>query len=325
MRKILLSLVPVATLVVSLHLIDLPWFVEVPGKARSVLPLIDVDGVPTYDSDGRLLLTTVNVGRVNVYGATWAWLDEHADLVHEDLLIPPGQTQAEYERTATSQMDQSKIAGVAVALEMLTEYPEDHGPGVLVQDAIAGGPSVGRLFAGDLIVGFDGEPLEDAADLGARLEEARPGLPVKLTVRPVEGGEEHSVKIVPVLDPEQDRPVLGILAIANFPFDVRIESADIGGPSAGLMWSVGVTDLLTQDDLTADRTIAGTGTVDLAGNVGPIGGIRLKIIAAERAGAELFLVPRDNFAEAKGAGSEIDLVPVGTVREALDALEGTTS
>lgn len=321
MRRFLLTLIPAAVLALSLYLVELPLWVESPGGARSVLPLITIDGAPTYDSDGRMLLTTVNVGRVNVYYALRAWLDPAARLLSEREVLPPGQTDREYQQLSLSQMDQSKIAAVAVALELATDYPAEHGPGVIVQDTVAGTPAAGRLFPGDLITRIDGDPLAGVAELRRAIEQTGTGGAIEMTVRPLEGGPHRTVTVRPILDEEQDRPVIGVFSVDAFPFDVRIESGTIGGPSAGLMWALGVTDLLTPDDLTVDRAVAGTGTVDLDGNVGPIGGIALKLQAAERADAETFLLPQANFAEARQLGTDIQLVPVNTVDQAIRFLE----
>jgi PDZ domain-containing protein len=288
-----------------------------------VLPLITIDGAPTYDSDGRLLLTTVNVGRVNIYYALRAWLDPAARLLSEREVIPPGQTDREYEQLSLSQMDQSKIAAVAVALERATDYPAEHGPGVIVQDTVAGTPAAGRLFPGDLITRIDGLHLDGVGELRRAIEGTDAARAIEMTVHPLEGGPHRTVSVRPVLDEEEDRPVIGVFTVEAFPFDVRIESGTIGGPSAGLMWALGVTDLLTPDDLTMDRAVAGTGTVDLEGNVGPIGGIALKVLAAERGDAETFLVPQSNLAEARQVDTDLQLVPVNTVEQAVSFLEGS--
>lgn len=322
MRRRILTLIPSAILALSLYLVDLPLWVESPGGARSVLPLVSIDGVPTYDSDGRLLLTTVNVGRANLYYVVRAWLDSSARVLTEDEVIPPGQTDREYRQVSLSQMDQSKIAAVAVALEGATDYPSEHGEGVIVHSTLPGTPAHGRLFPGDLITSVDGSDLGGLEDLRAALDEAGTEEALRLQARPLEGGETRMVVLRPVPDEEEGRPIIGILPLPNFPLEVRIESGSIGGPSAGLMWAVGVTDLLSAVDLTHDRVIAGTGTVDLDGDVGPIGGIALKVIAAERAHAEAFLLPQANLAEARGAGADIRLVPVNTVDQAVDYLEG---
>jgi PDZ domain-containing protein len=322
MRRLLLTLIPSAVLVLCLYLVELPLWVESPGGARSVLPLIAIDGAPTYDSEGRLLLTTVNVGRVNSFYALRAWLDPAANLLSERDVIPPGQTDREYEQVSLSQMDQSKIAAVAAALERFTDYPEEHGQGAIVQDTVSGAPAHGRLFPGDLITEVNGEPLDDLAELDALIDQAGARGLLELVVRPLEGGPSRAVSLLPVRDVETGDPIIGIFTVAHFPFDVRIESGSIGGPSAGLMWALGVADLLTAEDLTGDRAIAGTGTVDLFGDVGPIGGITLKLQAAEKAEAEVFLLPQENLAEARTADADIQLVPVSTVEQAVSFLQG---
>ena len=322
MRRTVQILAPAAALAICLYAVELPVFVESPGSARSVLPLIDVDGTDTFGSRGEFLLTTVNLGRANVYDALAAWVDPDAEVLQEREVLAPGQTDREYERISRSLMDQSKIAAVAVALESLTDYPRTHGRGVIVQDVVSGTPAAGELFPGDLITSIDGDPLGGVGELRRLIAAAGTERPLRLLVRPVEGGDSRQVTVRPARIGGQDRSVIGIVSVDNFPFDVRISSGDIGGPSAGLMWALGVTDLLTEEDLTAGRQVAGTGSIDLEGRVGPIAGVRLKIVAAEEAGADVFLVPVGNMAEARGAGDEIDVVPVATVDQAVGALDG---
>jgi PDZ domain-containing protein len=219
-------------------------------------------------------------------------------------------------------MDQSKIAAVAVALELLTDYPDEHGPGVIVQDVLGGAPAEGRLFPGDLITHVNGSPVADVGQLRDAIGAAEDGRPVTLRVRPIEGGATSSVEVRPTRVEGVDRPVIGIATVANFPYEVDIQSGTIGGPSAGLMWALGVIETLTPEDLTGGRVIAGTGTVDLEGRVGRIGGVRQKVVGAEEAGAEMFLLPRGDMPDARGAGERIELVPVDTVEQALRFLEG---
>lgn len=315
-RRSLLILSPLATLAICLYLVDLPLFVEAPGTAKSVLSLIDIDGAETYDSRGKLLLTTVNVGRSNAFDAIRAWLDDDVELVPERDLIPSGQTERQYDQVQVSLMDQSKISAVAVALRRLTDYPRDHREGVIVHAVVAGTPAEGELFVGDLISEIDGDPLSGLADLRRRIEDAH-GSQIELSVEPLEGGQSRSVSLRPVSG--DDGPVIGISALENFPFDISISSGQIGGPSAGLLWALGVADLLDPVDLTDGVVVAGTGTVDLDGAVGAIGGIELKIVAAARAGADLFLLPRGNLPEVRRVG-DMELVPVATVAEALEVL-----
>jgi PDZ domain-containing protein len=313
-------LVPAAALGICLYFVELPLFVEGPGPSHDVIARIDIDGVPTYQPDGRILFTTVNVGRVNVYDAVWAGFDPDWQLVNEDLLVPPGFTDEEYNRVTLSQMDSSKIAAVVSALEGLTDYPLEHGRGALVYATQPGTPAHGRLFPGDVITAVGGEPIEDTDELGSVIEAAAVGKTLRLEVEPVEGtGRAETVEVTAT--EQRGRSVIGIYAVENFPFEVTIESGKIGGPSAGLMWALGVTDLLTPGDIGGGRALGGTGGIRLDGRVIPIGGVWLKVLAAERAGADVFFVPAQNLAEARTADADIELVPVATLQDALDYLQ----
>jgi len=320
-RRKLLVLVPGAVLGVCLAFVQLPLFVEGPGPAHDVVPRIDIDGAPTYQPRGRFLFTTVNIGRATMYTAVAAGFDPDYQVVPEDAIIPPGFTEAEYNRATLSQMDESKIAAVVSVLTELGSYPEEHGAGALVYATLPGTPAHGRLFPGDVISAVDGEPVADVADLRSLISEAGVGKVLSFEVEPLEGGGRSET--VPVRTVRhQGRPVVGIEAVATFPFEVSMQSGRIGGPSAGLMWALGVMDILTPGDLGSGRTLAGTGGIDLRGRVFPIGGVSLKVLAAEQAGADVFFVPRRNLEEARSAGGDIELVPVGDLGDALSYLEG---
>jgi Lon-like protease len=320
-RRLLATLTPAAALALCLYAVELPVFVVAPGPAREVFPLIDIEGAETFQPDGRLLLTTISAGRINAYQALQAWIDPQADVVAERALVPRGQTDRQYEQVSLSQMDGSKVAAVAVALERVTRYPREHGRGVIIQASYAGTPAAGALFPGDLVTSVDGRALNDVGELTAAIRTAGTEQVVRLAVRPIEGGRSRVVRLRPVRQAGEPHPIIGVSVVNNFPFEIRIESGEIGGPSAGLMWALGVTDLLTHGDLTGGRTVAGTGDVGLDGTVAPIGGVGFKVAAAEDAGAEVFLVPRRNLEEARGAVEDVELVPVTTVEDALRYLE----
>ena len=321
MRRLLATLLPPAALLLCVQLVPIHLWVQAPGSADPVLPRIAIAGAPTYRPDGRLLLTTVSLFRANLYQAARAGLDPAAFVVSEDLVIPAGQTDRQYSAFSRSQMDESKLAAVSVALDRTTDYPEDHGPGAIVYESLPGSPAAGRLFPGDLILEVDREDLGDIEQLGTAIDEAGSARAVRFRVRPLEGGKARTVSLRPVIDPRDGDPYVGILTIANFPFEVTIESGTIGGPSAVLMWSIGVADLLTPGDLTDGRVIAGTGEVGLDGAVRPIGGITLKVKAAEREGAEIFLLPEGNLEEARTVETALRLVPVSNVDQAISFLE----
>ncbi len=148
------------------------------------------------------------------------------------------------------------------------------------------------------------------------------GVPAGQTIRfrVSAAGSTESVELTRAPCGQNGAPLVGISMLQNFPFKVTISSQDIGGPSAGLMWALGLYDLLTPADLTSGRTIAGTGAIDGSGKVYPIGGVSEKLIAAKRAGASVFFVPRANLGEAQASSSGLRLVPVDNLQDALDFL-----
>lgn len=316
----LLVLAPILSLFVCLSVVDVGWFVMQPGTSENVFPRIQVDGVPTHPHEGKLLLTTVSIPRASVGYLLRAGLDAAMTVESEEAILG-GHTEREYEQISLSQMDESKIAAVAVAAEELTGYPADHDPGALVQNVLPGTPASGKLVAGDLIVSADDEPVDDVEEMSRLIRATEAERAMTLTVEA--GGEERTVRIRPRQDPELGRPVLGVVLIEPFPFEVSIESGDIGGPSAGVMWALGMYEILSDEDLLAGRRVAGTGTVDLGGNVGPVGGVQQKVRAAQDAGADVFLVPRGNHRDALSVNADIELVPVATVAEAVSYLRSS--
>jgi len=302
--------------------VPLPFFALGPGPARDVAPLIHVDGAPTYGSSGRLVMTTIRFTQVTALGAIVAWINPEQVVVDEETVYPPGLSPSEEEQRAISQMDQSKIDAAAVALSEVTEYPREHGVGALVEFVGTGCPADGRLFPGDQIVRIDGERVDSRREASRLIDAVPADEPIEFRVHAE--GEVHDVSVRRGRCAGVDEPVIGILLVDSFPFEITIESGDVGGPSAGLMWAVGLYDLLTPGDLTRGRTIAGTGAIDLDGNVGPIGGILDKVVAARDASANVMLVPRDNFDELRHVDTgDLTLIPVSTFAEAVEALSSS--
>jgi PDZ domain-containing protein len=319
-RRLPYLAVPIAALLIVLSEVTLPYWSEGPGPAREVEPLIDVSGHQVYQSQGKFILTSVSGHPLNAFQAIGAWLDPKRAVVPEDLFVLPGESEQQAIERASSEMDQSKLVAAAFVLAKVAGYPKNHGPGVLVDALGTDCPATGRLFVGDLLQSVDGKPVGSERDFERLVNSVPAEQPIRLAGRA--GGERFSVRLIRRPCSGYRMPIIGIDTIPNFPFRVRISSGDIGGPSAGLMWALGLYDLLTPGDLPADRTIAGTGTLNFVGTVGPIGGVTDKIVAAEQEGAKVFLVPRRNLAEARKAASGITLVPVGTFQDALRYLHG---
>jgi PDZ domain-containing protein len=320
-----LALIPVAALVLAMFWVPLPYYSEGPGPAREVEPLIRVSGPTLFRSKGSFVLTSVSFLHLTLAGVLRAWLDPAQGVVPESALVFPGETQAHADQRAISDMDESKIDATYVVLSKLEHYPRDHGTGVLIEavaDADQPCPADGRLFPGDLIRSVNGHEITDEATF-ERVVKAVPG-DAPLTFRLSAGGQTTETTLTRRPCDGSKRPLIGISTVPNFPFDVSISSGDIGGPSAGTMWALGLYDLLTPGDLTGGRTVAGTGTIGPDGTVGPIGGVQDKIVAAKREGAEVFLVPKENYADAKAVAGDLPLVSISTFQDALDYLQPGT-
>jgi PDZ domain-containing protein len=316
-----LAFAPPAALLMALAVVQLPLFAVYPGPARDVFPLIRVDGTETTAPNGQLFLTTVSFRHVDVLSALRGWLDPATEILPEEALIPEGQTQEEYDRVTRSQMDESKIAAAVSVLELLTDYPRDHGEGALVQDVSPGSPAEGHLFPGDLIVSVDDRRAEDVESVGTAIDRTEGRRKVTLVVEA--GGEERTVALRPAV--VEGDPQLGVVLVENFPFEIVIESGEIGGPSAGLMWALGLYDILSEEDLAAGRRIAGTGAIGLDGTVLPIGGVEEKVRGAEKGEAALFLVPRENLAAARTVETDLQIVAVEDLSQALRVLTRTAN
>ena len=302
----------------------LPLYSIGPGPAREVQPLISVTDHPEYQSAGRFVMTSVVFKQLTAIGALFAWLDPHRSVVRRSTVYPSGETPTQEHQRAISDMDQSKLNATYVVLSHLLGYPKDHHPGALVDAVVPGCAADGRLYPGDLIVAIDGTPVGGSAQASKLIQAAPSGDTLTFDIRA--GGERQRVDLVRKPCGGQSKPLVGVSLIPNFPIGVSIQSGDIGGPSAGLMWALGLYDLLTPGDLTGGRTIAGTGEIGLDGTVYPIGGIQDKIVAAEGAGATVFLVPKGNYADAKAASNgSMTLVPVSSFDEALSYLQGTSA
>jgi PDZ domain-containing protein len=320
--KRLAALIPIGALVAAMWSVTLPYYEEAPGPAKDVEPLIRVSDHPTFQSGGHFILTSVSFESVNVFEAIGAWLDPDRSVVGESAFVAPGETPQQADQRAVSEMDQSKIDAAAVVLSRLTSYPKEHGGGVLVEATDPELPAWNHLFPGDVIVSVAGHPTPDVRtlDMVAHGLVAGRAVALKLLV----DGRRETIHLAPEHVKGERDPKFGFAPLPAFPFPLTISSGDIGGPSAGLMWALGLYDLLTPGDLTGGETVAGTGVIGLDGKVGPIGGVLQKVFAAEHAGAKVFLVPRGNLPEARSVADNIKLVSVTRLGDALRFLRDRT-
>jgi PDZ domain-containing protein len=339
-RWIAIALFLVLSLIIGSSFVRLPYYVEGPGTAPPVAVKIK-NGAPVTSP---FLLSTVALdGNVYPLRLLAAWLDPN-DRVVSRASLTGGENSTQFARVNAQEMDQSKQDAIVVALRRLGYTVPEQGDGVMVTAIQPHAPADGRLQVGDVIVAVDAKPVSLAENLTSVLRARRPGSSIVLTVNGT-NGDRRTVTIPTVPCPAtvpgceglagSGRAYVGVaLATDNdkfaFPFPVDIILDEVGGPSAGLAFTLGVIDALGAHNLAGGHRVAVTGTIDLNGVVGPIGGIALKTVAVERAGADYFLVPKDtgvpgdegqySVAEAKARGHHLKVIAVGTLEDALNAL-----
>lgn len=321
----------------GLTFIPTPYVIQQPGpvydtlgSARSAdgteVPLIDVDGAETFPTGGTLDLTTVQVVGNRQHPPTWfqlvmAWLDRTRAVVPIEVVFPEGVTSDERDQQNAALMVDSQHEATAAAL---TELGYDVGATVEVVEALDGSPAEGELDAGDTILAIDGTPVDSATRLRDAIQEAE-GAEVELTV--ARQGETRTVALTPEETEGSAGETVWLIGITlttdyDFPVDVKLQLDNVGGPSAGMMFALGIIDTLTPGELNGGEQVAGTGTIDAAGTVGPIGGIRQKLYGAKDAGAEYFLAPAANCDEVVGHVPDgLQVFRTATLGESLEILD----
>ncbi|GAB3600998.1 YlbL family protein [Microbacterium tumbae] len=329
-------LVALVALVV-LTFLPTPYVIQQPGPvydtlgtARSAddadVPLIEISGAETFQTSGSLNLTTVQVVGNRQRTPSWfelalAWLDPSRAVVPIEQVFPEGVTTEERdERNAVLMVDSQHEATAAA----LGEIGYDTGASVEVVETVADSPADGVLEPEDVITSIDGTPVTSGKQLRQAIQDAG-GAPVALGV--TRGGEPLQAELAPERTTAADGSETWLIGITltteyDFPIDVTIQLDNVGGPSAGMMFALGIIDQLTDDDLTGGEDIAGTGTIEADGTVGPIGGIRQKLYGARDAGADFFLAPASNCDEVVGHVPDgLQVFSTSTLEESLTILD----
>ncbi len=296
------------------------------GAALPTSDRVSIEGVPVFDNDGEILLTTVAIDS-NV--TIWEWVEsavvDHIELRPRSELF--GDRSPSEQRTRNlALMRGSKDAAVVAALAALGVQSITQtgiGFGYVVQD----GPVAGLVEVTEVIIGIDDQPVTTMESLRAILNVAKPGERALLVLEDVVTGRVRQVEFVYGTRPN-DEPGgfigVGDIMVRNtdiaLPFDITIDSGSIGGPSAGLAFTLTLIDLLTEGELTGGAVVAATGTITVDGTIGNVGGVKKKAAVAKQAGAELFIVPTDSVTEAKKEAGTMPVIGVTSLSEALDAL-----
>jgi len=324
--------------------IPVPYSEMSPGPTVNTLgnhegePVLQISGRKTYAADGHLNMTTVRVTsadyRMNLVEAVYGWLAHDSKVVPHDTLYPDGKTEEQSTQENAEEFSQSQESAKVAALKELGIPVQSW---VIVSTVVKGSPAQGRLHAGDVIKAVDSTAVKQPADVAKLVTKHQPGQKVVFTIVPAKeqaaaekknatATKTRNITITTTAsdDSGKKRAIVGISAGTDhtFPFTIDIKLADVGGPSAGLMFALGIYDKLTPGNLTGGKFVAGTGTIDDSGKVGPIGGIEMKTVGARNKGAQYFLTPAENCAAAaKDTPSGLTLVKVNTIDDALGALK----
>jgi Lon-like protease len=334
---LLLVFTAITTLILSV--LPAPYVVDQPGPTYDTLgevetdsgavSLIEVPDSPPYPQSGQMRLTTVTrVGNPEALPSWWevlaAWADREKSVMPVDAAFPPGFSVEQNREAARIDMENSQQEAIAAALSYLdisfTSF-------VRVEAVVEGGPSEGIILEGDVIRVAGGEPVSDVTGLRAVIGENGVQDPIDIVVE--RDGAEKNLQVIPrMTESEQPVPAIGVLVSGRYDFPIQVEILleNVGGPSAGLAFAVGVIEKLTPEEIVPPGVVAATGTITATGEVGGVGGVRHKAFGAEQSGARLFLIPEVNCDQVAGVSfTDMDIVPVTSLSEAIDALATSRS
>ncbi len=325
------SLVVLCFLLVAGFFYPLPYYISKPGMAKELEPIISVEN--GNSSEGSFMLTTIQMGKANIYTYMLAkWID-YWSVYKEEEIKRTDETDEEYSVRQLYLMEGSKANAVISAFREAELPYETHYEGVYVLSTLENMPAHEVLQAGDRITKVNGEQLTSSQQLMSYIKDQPEGSAIKLEI--VRNSKTMEKSVQTKMNPENNMLGIGIVLVDDRSVEtepeVEIDSSKIGGPSAGLMFSLEIYNQLVDEDITKGYDIAGTGTIDEDGNVGAIGGIDQKVVAASESGASIFFAPNEsgeensNYAVALQTAQDIRtsmiIVPVDTMEDALNYLQ----
>ncbi|WP_083256273.1 SepM family pheromone-processing serine protease [Domibacillus iocasae] len=332
----------VLLMIIAAAFIPLPYYVTKPGGAHELDPIVHVDGGDENDTS-TLMLTTIRMGPANFYSYAWASIRDYEEILPKEDVRYPHESDDEYNVRQFHLMDTSQQNAVTVAFDEAGKPYDWEYNGIYVLGVFPGMPAEDILEAGDRITSIDGRDIESSKEMTDYVQSKKPGETVSIVFARNEKKHEKTIKLRSFAELD-GKSGLGISLADDRTLKsnpkVKLKADEIGGPSAGLMFSLEIYDQLVEEDIAAGLKVAGTGTIASDGTVGRIGGIAQKVVGADRAGAQFFFAPdgelpadrsdvKSNYEEAKKAaediGTEMIIVPVQTFSDAVDYLYNTTA
>ena len=321
--KTVWSLIIVVASIMPFGLMKTDYYFMAPGPPYQWD--IEIEGAEFYDYEGNLYQLTVRRDEANYFTYIWAKVDNSVDLYAREVILPKGVTPQELSEISMQNMKTSENVAIAVALDSLDYEIETQGDGVLVVGILDDSPVAGKLLKEDLITSINNEEIKSTTEFIALLRTYEIGDIVSIGI--IREGIKKSIetKLIEHIDYENE-PMVGFLASTPnqrfvFPISIDIDTGNVGGPSAGLMMALNVYNSLIENDITNGIKVAGTGTIEIDGSVGPVGGVKQKVIAAKNAGASLILVPTANFNDIESyIDDDTNIVPVDTFKQSLEVI-----
>lgn len=331
-KKHFFYLIIVVVVAFFLSSYQLPYYIYKPGGADALAPIVEVEN--SYPSEGDMHLVTVRGGQATPVQYVWAKIMPHQDVHPIDKIRPKGISEEEYFHAQLLMMDNSQERAIVVAYKAANEEINIVNNGVYVVSVKEGMPADGNLKAGDHIIGINGKKIKKSEDLIKHVKNKEAGDTITLKI--VRKDKKLTKKIeLEKCEKCKGNVGIGIKLVTDRAVkvdpDVDFSTGNIGGPSAGLMFSLEIYDQLTKKDLTKGYQIAGTGEINFNGNVMRIGGIDKKVIAADDEGCDIFFAPNDDDVEtsnyevakktAEEIGTDMKIVPVKNFEDALNYLQ----
>jgi Lon-like protease len=333
----------IAAIVVAGFLIHLPKVIISPGSATPLdSSVVQIEGAQTYPDDAgdvRFLTVQVSTSEPSVWRVVAAWLDPDRAVEDRDS-VQGCLTDAQNQQFNTELMDQSQNDAKYVALTRLGYSVPANPVQIRVVEVCRDAPAHGALETGDQVLVVDGSDVSDVSEIGAKVQAHRPGDPVSITfdrngvtrTESITTGKVHtegtgaSVRqsCVPARGSTSGTACLGVssqeFVTYQFPVNIKIDTQRVGGPSAGLAFTLAIIDDLTPGSLTGDKQVAVTGTIRADGSVGEVGGVEQKAITARTNGVQLMIVPKSEVEDARRGAGDVRVVGVENIEQALDAL-----
>ncbi|MBD7936837.1 PDZ domain-containing protein [Cytobacillus sp. Sa5YUA1] len=320
-----------ALLVLVTSFIQLPYYVSKPGMAKELEPIIEVENGD--NATGSFMLTTIRMGKANIYTYLWAKWQKYQHIYPIEDIRREDETDREYQLRQLYLMDNSKQSAIEVAYQHAGLEVNYNYQGVYVLNIMEGMPAEGKLEASDRVTKVDGQSFQSSEQFIDMVSSKSEGDSISLTFE--RNGEERETDIELQKIAATGKAGVGITLVDDKEItvdpEVAIDTSEIGGPSAGFMFSLEIYNQLVQGDITRGYEIAGTGTIAPDGTVGRIGGIDQKIVAADNAGADIFFAPNENNSDksnykeavktAKDIDTDMKIIPIDTFDDAVKYLE----